>query len=207
MSGTVDKIKEVRKLASMDEQEIITYGILRMEEQLLSGFGDIKTRVDANQADNWPTREEVQEHLATLDESEQWQQFEEAVEALEMDVVRVGVRYHELALKGDDVGPFLDAFKDLLVTVHSPVIQESILLAVAEPFRPRVRDQFQQFGRILWGWYTVTLPQQIDNDAARTYLRYAGDRWGMDPRQLFAQFLGTEPPDGADEAEAADADD
>lgn len=202
MNSDLSKRELAQKILTLDEQELIAYGVVKMEEQLLDGIADIKARVDESHDKAWPTREEIQDQLDSLDEAEQREQFERAMRAVEDDIARVGVRYHELVLRGEGIGPFFDAAQELFVTLHSPVIQESLLIAVSEPYRPRVRDQMQQIGRLFWGWYTVSIPEVVDNEAARTYLRQAGDRWDVDPRELFEQFLGVEDTTLSDEERA-----
>ena len=177
-----DTLNQIRELQNMDERELIQMGMMRAENLLIDGMEDIQTRIQNRQAGDWPERDEIRAHLEDLPDHQQREQFEQVLAAVEEDVSRVVFSYHEIALVEDGMSNFERALSDLIVSVHSPVVQESLLLAVSPDYRPRLRDQMREFGHLLWGWFEAI--QGVEGGHADRYVPRLAGYWEMDPDEL-----------------------
>lgn len=213
--GVFDSVRQFRQLQNASQDELLAQVMPQIEGYLIRGLGDVSQRVRAYRSGDfsdvpidsetgWLDREQVREHLESLDEDEQFQQFEQVMAEVEAEFRRFFVTYHEMTA-GDvinaeagntvidaDGAPsrMIEAGKSLIVTLHSPVVQESLLLAVAPMYRDRMRDQFREFGHLFWGWLHVTAGMHSEH--GEIYLEHAAMRWPFDHEALLAFIYGGE---------------
>lgn len=183
----LDKLSQLRELQGMDEEELIERGLQQAEQSILRGLGKVREDVDEKRRTEWMDRETIRSRLQSMDADAHEQQVAMALDALEQDVARVFITYHEMVLFEDGIRNFLDAIGTLIVSLHSPVVQESLLVAVRDPYREQVREQMELFGALLWGWAETTAGE--DGGHAKTYLELAATRWDADKDDLYATLF------------------
>lgn len=181
MSGTRDVIDKMRELSQHDDP--LQGALNMMEQQFLRAFDDVSAEIKQRRETQWRTREEAQAVIEELDEADRRAQFEAAIQQVRADAARVPVAYHSAvmaqAASGDTISK---ALTELMISLHNPMLQESLLIPVADPYKEAVREELGEFGAVLWGFVAATAGQPGPH--ARAYVEYAAEDWGLDPQQV-----------------------
>lgn len=181
--------RTVKKL--LQNENLIEQGLVNIENGMQDALADVASDVQDRRRSTWMGPEEARATLQDLDAESQREQFRQARDAVLQDVARIALAYHELMLIGSGgrgLEPLTERTKALLISLHNPLIQESLLLAVEDEYRADAREAFDELGHILWGWAEASAGDDTGHGSA--YLRYAAREWEMAHADVVAQVFG-----------------
>lgn len=184
-----EQIDEIRELSG--EGNIVEGIFMAAETRFVGGARELRAEVERRQETpngegGWRDPAEARELIASMSPEQQRQQFEKATNILMRDLVRVPVKYHEIAMIGGGMTELYAELEGLLLSMHNPVIRESILIPVAEPYEEDVRAFLAELAAVCWGF--VELLGGEEGRHHRAYLERAAEEWGIPVEVLEEQL-------------------
>lgn len=126
----------------------------------------------------WRAPEAVREEIESYDPATQRRQYESVRDVLLEKVAAVPVAYHTNSVQGIvDTGQMVEALRELVVFLHNPVVVESLLLPVAEPWREDIREDYAEFASIAWGFVETLTFDAGEHHAV--YRKYLAPAWSV----------------------------
>lgn len=189
----LEQFNELKELSPSGDPVEGVY--IAMEAQMMNWLQGIAVEIEQRQREEWRSREEARELIASLDTDQRREQFINARQNVLDDLARIPTRYNDMAVRGEvaQPTPIIEALRDVLVTMHNPTVQESLIAAADEDIQPEVRLLFQQLGVLLWGFSEVMWGNR--GDYFEDYVDYLARFWGLD-REEIVDRLGFDHPEG-----------
>lgn len=184
-----EQLDEYRDLSP--NNNVIEGAFIATEARFIAGAAQVEREVERRREldpdqGGWRDPETVRRALAGFSDEQQREQFRTVRDQLLADVARIPMGYHDMLLLGMGSRPIIEAMKDVAISLHSPVVQESLLLPVAEPWRDEVTAALDEFAALLWGFLeTLTLDRGPNH---QVYLEYLADHWEVED-ELLAEYL------------------
>lgn len=206
--GIQDALDQLNYLRELGDGDPVEGGFVAADAALLENLrqvsGEVQTRRSTPHAEGgWRSFENARETIRNLPPEQQLQQHRAARDAVLADLAQIPIAWHDMSLRNRPPQTLLDAMTGFLVTLHNPIIQESLLVVVDDDREEEAREMFRELSGILWGF--VETSSGVQGDFYATYLRYLSEHWGLDPGELERRIFEAveEPPD----AEAGAVDD
>lgn len=175
----------------MARQQVLNY-LARVETGLISGAdalaAEINERRETPHAEGgWRSPAEARSILDDLEPVEAAAQFEWAAGQFVDDVATIPAIYHSLTQPEIEAPPIQPAVRKLLLSLHNPMVRESLLIPVADPWKDEVRELFADLAAVCWGFIEVTAGRAGPHH--RDYLDHLAEMWNVDDVDRLADVL------------------
>jgi len=190
--GEEDLAEQLDQLRELSGDGTLMEGVfMAAEQRFLMGAHELRAEVERRRQTphgdgGWRDPAEARQLIANMDPEQQRQQFERASGILMRDLVRVPVKYNEVAMLGGAMTEMYAELEALLLSMHNPVIRESMLIPVAEEYEDDVREFLAEFAAACWGFVEMLGGEQRNH--YRAYLERAAEEWRVDVEELERQL-------------------
>lgn len=160
------------------------------QQRVVAGAASVRQEVNRRQSADpadggFLDPEDARERIATADADTQREQFEWARDRLMTALVEVPGAYHDVFQVNREADPAA-SLRELIVLLHDPLVRESLLVAVAEPYEADARELLAEIAGMAWGLIETMAGQAGPHH--RTYLRHLADYWDVDVDELAASM-------------------
>lgn len=193
-----DIAEQLDQLRELSGDGTLMEGVfMAAEQRFLMGAHELRAEVERRQQTpngegGWRDPAEARELIQGMSDEQQREQFDRAMGILMRDLVRVPVKYHEVAMLGGAMSDMYGELEALILSMHNPVIRESLLIPVAPAYEADVREFLAEFAAVCWGFVELLGGEQREH--YRAYLERAADEWGVDVDELEQRLNPQAPP-------------
>lgn len=117
--------------------------------------------------DGWRDPDDARDVIDDLEPEAQRQQFERARGVVLNELSNVFAGWHVL-VRSHDTSALKGPLRSLVLSLHNPMIQESLLVAVADPYEEEAREFLAEIAALLWGF--IEALGDVDGDHLEFYL-------------------------------------
>lgn len=171
MSGSGDDPIEQARQMGLGEHHI-TQALANVEGWIIRGGTAAREEIEERReapADGagWRDPDEARQIIEEMSDEQQRQQFERARSAIMNEVSNVFAGWHVL-VRSQDTSAVKGPLRSLTLSLHNPMIRESLLVAVDGEHQEGVRQLIAEIAALLWGF--IEALGNVDGDHLEFYM-------------------------------------